>query len=88
MTLNGCNIHIPDKKETQCCNFPIKFSINCSNTKYLHFMAIALRLDESTFLDVLHLPITNIKLCDLEATPMGGETPKQASGVVCLFLLA
>ena len=49
---------------------------------------IAIALDESVFLDVLHFPMKNIKSRDLEATPMGGETSEQASEVVCLLLLA
>ena len=49
---------------------------------------IAIALDESIFLDVLHFPMKNIKSRDLEATPMGGATSKPASDVVCLLLLA
>ena len=50
----------------------------------LHFIAIA--LDESIFLDVLHFQIKNIKSRDLEATPLGGSTSKPSSDVVCLLL--
>ena len=39
--------------------------------EYLH------SLNESIFLDVLHFPMKNIKLHDLEATPMGGATSNQ-----------
>ena len=49
---------------------------------------IAIALNQSIFLNVLHFPMKIIKLCDLEATPMGGATSKPASDVVCLLLLA
>ena len=52
------------------------------------YIFIAIALDESIFVDVLHFSIKNIKSRDLEAMPMGGETSKQASDVVCLLLLA
>ena len=38
------------------------------------YIFIAIALDESIFLDVLHSPMKNIKSHDLEATPMGGAT--------------
>ena len=47
---------------------------------------IAIALDESIFLDLLHFPMKNIKSRDLEATPMGGATSQPASDVVCLLL--
>ena len=37
---------------------------------------IAIALDESIFLDVLHFPMKNIMSRDLEATPMGEATSK------------
>ena len=40
------------------------------------YIFIAIALDESIFLDVLHFPMKNIKSRDLEATPMGGATSK------------
>ena len=40
------------------------------------YIFIAIALDESIFLDVLHFPMKNIKSRDLEATPMGGQTSK------------
>ena len=40
------------------------------------YIFIAIALDESIFVDVLHFPIENIKSRDLEATPMGGATSK------------
>ena len=40
------------------------------------YIFIAIALDESIFLDVLHLPMKNIKSRDLETTPMGGATSK------------
>ena len=40
------------------------------------YIFIAIALDESIFLDVLHFPMKNIKSHDLEATPMGGSTSK------------
>ena len=45
-----------------------------SKTNIYIFIAIA--LDESIFLDVLHFPMKNIKSRDLEATPMGAATSK------------
>ena len=38
------------------------------------YIFIAIALDESIFLDVLHFPMKNIKSRGLEATPMGGLT--------------
>ena len=43
------------------------------------YIFIAIALDESIFLDVLHFQINNIKSCDLEATSMCGATLKAAS---------
>ena len=40
------------------------------------YIFIAIALDESIFLDVLHFPVENIKSCDPEATPIGGTTSK------------
>ena len=40
------------------------------------YIFIAIALDESIFLDVLHFPMKNIKSRDLEATPMGRATSK------------
>ena len=40
------------------------------------YIFIAIALDESICLDVLHFPMKNIKSRDLEATPMGGPTSK------------
>ena len=51
------------------------------------YIFIAITLDESIFLDVLHFPMKSIKSRDLEATPMGGATSKPDSDVVCLLLL-
>ena len=50
------------------------------------YIFIAIALDESIFLDVLHFPMKNIKSHDLEARPMGGVMSKPASDVVCLLL--
>ena len=55
---------------------------------YNIYIFIAIALDESIFLDVLHFPMKNIKSRDLEATPMGGATSKPAIDVVCLLLVA
>ena len=52
------------------------------------YIFIAIALNESIFLDVLHFPMKNIKSRDLEATPMGGATSKSTSDVVCLLLFA
>ena len=38
------------------------------------YIFLAIALDESIFLDVLHFPMKNIKSRDVEATPMGGAT--------------
>ena len=47
------------------------------------YIFIAIALDESIFLDVLHFPMKNIKSRDLEATPMGATSkPIQRR---CLF---
>ena len=40
------------------------------------YIFIAIALDESIILDVLHFPMKNIKSRDLEATPMGKATSK------------
>ena len=40
------------------------------------YIFIAIALDESIFLNVLHFPMKNIKSRDLEATPMGRATSK------------
>ena len=42
------------------------------------YIFIAIALDESIFLDVLHFPMKNIMSRDLEATPMGEATSKAA----------
>ena len=52
------------------------------------YIIIAITLDESISLDVLHFPMKNIKSRDLEATPVGGATSKPTSDVVCLLLLS
>ena len=46
------------------------------------YIFIAIALDESIFLDVLHFPMKNIKSRDLEATPMGGAISKTARDFV------
>ena len=43
---------------------------------------IAITLDESTFLDVLHFSMKNIKPRDPKGTPIGGTTSEQSSDVV------
>ena len=50
---------------------------------------IAIAIDESVSLDVLHFPVKSIKSYDLyiETTPMGGAS-KPAKGVVCLPVFA
>ena len=48
------------------------------------YIFIAIALDESIFLDVLHFPMKNIKSRDLEATPMGRATSKPIQRR-CLF---
>ena len=49
----------------------------CSGTIFMYiYIFIAIALDESIFLDVLHFPMKNIKSRDLEAAPMGGATSK------------
>ena len=53
---------------------PALNAVNFIRTSIYIFIAIA--LDESIFLDVLHFPMKNIKSRDLEATPMGGATSK------------
>ena len=40
------------------------------------YIFIAIALDESIFLDVLHFPMKNIMSRDLEVTPMGEATSK------------
>ena len=51
--------------------------------QYLLYILIAMALDESIFLDVLHFPMKKtFKSHDLEATPMGGATSKLPSDVV------
>ena len=40
------------------------------------YIFIAIALDESIFLDVLHFPMKNIMSRDLESTPMGEATSK------------
>ena len=47
------------------------------------YIFIAIALDESIFLDVLHFPMKNIKSRGLEATPMGGLTSKLIQGNLC-----
>ena len=52
---------------------------NGDTSRYLShniYIFIAIALDESIFLDVLHFPMKNIKSRGLEATPMGGLTSK------------
>ena len=49
---------------------------------YNIYIFIAVALDESIFLNVLHFPMKNIKSCDLEATPMSGMKSKPASDFV------
>ena len=58
----------------------------CSFINIYIFIAIA--LDESIFLDILHFPMKNIKSRDLEVTPIGGATSKPAGEIVCLRLLS
>ena len=50
------------------------------------YIFIAIALDESIFLDVLHFPMKNIKSRDVEATPVGGATSKPIQ-LRCLFTL-
>ena len=52
------------------------------------YIFIAITLDESIFLDVLHFPMNNIKSHDLEVTPMGGTKSKPASDIVCYSCIA
>ena len=52
------------------------------------YIFIAIVLNESIFVDVLHFPMKNIKSHDLKATPMGGAMSKRTSDVVCLLSLA
>ena len=40
------------------------------------YIFIAIALDESTFLDVLHFPMKNIMSRDLEAMPLGEAASK------------
>ena len=58
-----------------------------AKTVYCILTFIAIALDESIFLDVVHFAMKNIKSCDLEITHMGGATTKPANDVVCLLLL-
>ena len=51
------------------------------------YIFIAITLDESIFIGVLHFPMKNIMSHDLEATPVGGATSKPTSDVVCIILL-
>ena len=54
-------------------------SIQNNGTQQAHdikIIFIAIALDESICLDVLHFPMKNIKSRDLEATPMCGATSK------------
>ena len=51
------------------------------------YIFIAIALDESNFLDVLHFPMKTLSHVILAATPLGEVTSKQASDVVCLLLL-
>ena len=48
----------------------------CMFTISYIYIFIVIALDESIFLDVLHLQMKNIMSRDLEATPMGGATSK------------
>ena len=50
------------------------------------YIVIAIALNESVFLDVLHFPMKNIMSRSLEATPMGGLTSKLIQWR-CLFTL-
>ena len=52
------------------------------------YIFIAITIDESIFLDVLHFPMKNIMSRDLEATPMGEATSNPSSDDVCLLLLS
>ena len=80
-SFNISNIHNYKKKPNSDCIFCRTLTVHID-------IFIAIALNESIFLDFLHFPIKNIKSRDLEATPMGGETTKQTSDVVCLLLLA
>ena len=60
----------------------------CYNSNSNIYIFIAIALDESICLDILHFPMKNIKSRELEATPMGGATSKPTSDVVCVLLLA
>ena len=75
--------------ENNCCNsHVVHVTASDSKAKIYIYTFIALALDESIFLDVLHFPMKNIKSHDLEATPMDGASSDPASDVVCLLLLA
>ena len=65
-------------------SYPLLKVSRCFNI----YIFIAIALDESIFLDVLHFQMKNIKSHDLEVTPRGGATSKPASDVVCLLLLS
>ena len=43
------------------------------------YIFVAIALEESIFLDVLHFPVRIIMSRDLEVTPMGGATSKPSS---------
>ena len=60
------------------CLFCRVFMHNSSSmsTMWNIYIFIAIALDESIFLDVLHFPMKNIMSRDLEATPMGEATSK------------
>ena len=62
----------------------LRFKRDATENMYI-FIAIA--LDESIFLGVLHFPMKNIKSRGIEATPMDEATSNPASDVVCLLLL-
>ena len=64
-------------------NFTAKYKI----IGYIYIF-IAIALDESIFLNVLHFPMKYIKSRDLEATRMGRARSKPPSDVVCLVLLS
>ena len=51
-------------------------NVTQTSTKQNIHIFIVIALDESIFLDVLHIPMKNIMSCDLEAKPMGGATSK------------
>ena len=77
--IGGSNLNLSDGLKHGCI---LHQNIIQNNTKdRMHnfvyiYIFIAIALDESIFLDVLHFPMKNIKSRDLEATPMGGATSK------------